>query len=459
MCENAVRSTDVRRYAVRDILVGNEAAVTDLDQRERVGAPGDRRSRPVALAIGVFAVLVVALTVVAAYAAPYVIHPRAGAHLDGPGWLDAWMQYDSNWYYGIATVGYSYTPGQQSPIAFFPTYPMIVRGVASLIGGDAQIAGTIVTVLAGAAAAALFALWTSARLSPRATRTSVLLLLLYPYTFFIVATMYADAVFLLTVIGAFVLLERGHPWLAGLVGALATAGRPVGIAVAVGLVVRMLELRVQARAGADCAEDGTGDSGRGSTGNAAQGADGQVAPVRFLDLVAAVRHLRLRDVGVAVSALGFVGWCTYLWVSFGDPLAFLAAEASPGWDQGSGPRTWFKAAFVGQLLRGPVDLKLTLGIQALFCLGAVLLLRRVWQRFGWGYLAFCVVVLAIPLLGTKDFMGTGRYLLAAFPVIAAAGELLASSRHGRWLRPLVFTVFAVGLVVGTSLYARGYEVS
>ena len=82
-----------------------------------------------------------------------------------------------------------------------------------------------------------------------------------------------------------------------------------------------------------------------------------------------------------------------------------------------------------------------------------------WQRFGWGYLAFCAVVLAIPLLGTKDFMGTGRYLLAAFPVIAAAGDLLSSSAHRRWLRPLVLSAFAIGLLVGTSLYARGYEVS
>jgi hypothetical protein len=431
--QNAVRPQRVRRYAVRDILVGNEAAVTDLDQRERVDVPRSRPSRPVALALSLFAVLVVTLTLVVAYASSYVIHPRSGAHLDGPGWLDAWMQYDSNWYYGIATVGYSYVPGQQSSIAFFPTYPMLVRGVSVLTGGDVQIAGSLVTVLAGAAAAALFALWASSRLSAAGTRTSVLLLLLYPYTFFLVATMYADAVFLLTVIGAFVLLERGHPWLAGLVGALATAGRPVGIAVAVGLVVRLLEIRAQGRVG----------GGR----------------VGARDVLGSLRHLRLRDVGVAVSALGFVGWCAYLWVTFGDPLAFLAAEAAPGWDQGSGPRTWFKAAFVGQLLHGPVDLKLTLGIQALFCLAAVLLLRRVWQRFGWGYLAFCLVVLAIPLLGTKDFMGTGRYLLAAFPVMAAAGDLLASSRHRRWLQPLVLAVFAVGLLVGTSLYARGYEVS
>jgi len=419
--------------------------VTDLQRRVDVPAPSAGPRRAAAIAVGLFATLLVVLTAVVAAVAPSA-DPRPGmAYLQGPTWLDGWFQFDSGWYYAIAQNGYSYVPGQQSSIAFFPTYPMVVRAVGAVIG-DMQVAGTIVTILAGAGAAALFALWTSQRLSRSATRTSVLLLLLYPYAFFLVATMYADAVFLLTVIGAFVLLERGHPWLAGLVGALATAGRPVGIAVAVGLVVRLLEIRAEQRAVAATAA-GTTPSPRGAD------------RVGLGDLVTSVRRLRLGDVGVLVSALGFVGWCTYLYLSFGNPLAFVAAEASPGWDQGSGPRTWFKIAYLGQLLRGPVDLKLTLTVQALFCLAAVLLLRRVWRRFGWGYLAFCAVVLAIPLIGTKDFMGTGRYLIAAFPVVAAAGDALSSSPHVRWLRPLVLSVFAVGLLLGTALYARGYEVS
>ena len=74
------------------------------------------------------------------------------------------------------------------------------------------------------------------------------MLLLYPYAFYLYGAMYGDSLFLLTAIGSFVLLERRHYWLAGLVGALATAGRPVGVAVAVGLVVRMLEMLAEQRA-------------------------------------------------------------------------------------------------------------------------------------------------------------------------------------------------------------------
>jgi len=68
------------------------------------------------------------------------------------------------------------------------------------------------------------------------------------------------------------------------------------------------------------------------------------------------------------------------------------------------------------------------------------------------------VVLAIPLLGTKDFMGTGRYVLVAFPVVAAAGDFLAT-RAPTWLRVTVLAVLGVGLMVATAFYARGVEVS
>jgi hypothetical protein len=88
----------------------------------------------------------------------------------------------------------------------------------------------------------------------------------------------------------------------------------------------------------------------------------------------------------------------------------------------------------------------------------VLLVRRVWLRFGWGYTAYTVVVLLIPLLGTKDFMGTGRYVLVAFPVMAAAGDFLAGLRH-RWIRVAVLTTCGILLFVLTYFYGRSVEVS
>lgn len=380
---------------------------------------------------------------------------RADPELTGPAWLDGWYQYDAGWYLGIVRDGYSYTPGQQSPVAFFPAYPLGVRGLGEVLG-DHQVAGQLLSVLCGLVAVVLFALWARHRLARRSALLAVAVLLLYPYAFFLYGPMYADALFLLSAVGAFVLLEKRWYLAAGLVGAVATAGRPVGVAVAVGLVVRTLEMLAEDRRArrADVLDDATVADGPGA------GDDTTVVRTwpGWRDVVAAVRDVRPRHALVLVSGLGLAAWMTYLWVAFDEPLAFVEVESAPGWNQGVGPRTWLKVAFLGTLAKGPYDVALLLTLQALACACAVLLLRRVQRLFGWGYTAYAAVVLLIPILGTKDFMGTGRYVLVAFPVLAAAGDLLATSRR-RWVAPVVLTACGALLAVLTFLFARGVAVS
>ena len=169
---------------------------------------------------------------------------------------------------------------------------------------------------------------------------------------------------------------------------------------------------------------------------------------------------RPADYGVLISVLGFAGWCVYLWVTFGDPLAFVVAESAPGWYQGVGPRTWFKSSSSGHCCRAARRCDL-LAVQAILCLCAVLLLPPgvATVRVGLPGVTRSSSS-AIPLIGTKDFMGTGRYVLAAFPVIAAAGDFLASVRHTVGLRPVVLALCAVGSwFVLTFSTAGRYEIS
>jgi hypothetical protein len=413
-------------------------------------------------ALGAF-VLMTLLTTVIATITYQAVGPNPGhEYLDGPSWLDAWFQGDAGWYYLIAEHGYSYVPGAQSTIAFFPSYPLLVRGAGGLLGGDYSTAAGLVTLFCAAGVVMLFADWVRSRVAPRTAVFSVALLLLYPYSFFLYGSGYGDASFLLTVLGSFALLERRHYLLAGLVGAVATAGRPVGIAIVVGLVVRAVELLAQDRA---VRRESAVLVGRTTDTAPSGGAPVDVVPVErdgpapFRELLLAVRFVRWREAALVLSVTGLVSWMVYLGVRFGDPLAFSTVQGAPGWDQGGGPRTWFKVPFIGAFYFGRWhDVVLTLP-QALTCLAAVLLLRTVWRRFGWGYLAYTVVSLAIPILGTKDFMGFGRYVLDAYPVLAAAAVVLTDARRPRWLTPLVLTVLAVGLAVATVAYVNGVEVS
>jgi hypothetical protein len=412
-------------------------------------------------ALGAF-VLMAALTTAIAGSVFRAVGPSSDhSYLDGPGWLDALFQGDSGWYHLIAQDGYFYVPGQQSPIAFFPAYPLLVDGFGQLLGGDYSTAAGVLTLLCAAGAVVLFADWVRSRLAPRAAVVAVAVLLLYPYSLFLYGSGYSDALFLLTALGSFALLERRLYLLAGLVGAVATAGRPVGVAVAVGLVVRAAELLAEDRAARREAGVLVGSAGPGVLAGELPGGAPvrRDAPVPFRSLVEAVGLLRRREAALLVSGAGLVAWMVYLGVRFGDPLAFATVQGSPGWEQSGGPRTWFKVAFLGELYYRDWDTLVLLVPQALACLAAVALVPVVWRRFGWGVTAYTVVSLAIPIIGTKDFMGTGRYVLAAYPVLAAAAVVLTADRRPRWLAPIVLAVLFGGLCIGTVAYVNGVEVS
>lgn len=326
--------------------------------------------------------------------------------------LGGWLWFDGTWYVDIAQHGYFYTPGEQSSVAFFPAYPVTVRAASELFVDEA-FSAIFVTAVCGLLVALLFWRWSRDRLPPNARRTALALLLVYPYAWFLYGAGYADALFLAATLGAFVLVERDRPISAGLLGAVATAARPVGAAVIIGLAVVTVTRR------------------------RSQG-----------------QRLRLQDGGVLLSATGVVTWCTYLAVRFGNPFAFASVQAAPGWDQAPGPRTWFKLELFNQLLHDDPSYSLRLGAQAALAVLFLALVPLVVRRFGWGYGVYVAVVIGIPFVGSGDFQGMGRYLLASFPTFAAVGAVLAE--RPRWITRAVTATSFVLLLALTSLFARGY---
>ncbi|MEI7850177.1 MAG: mannosyltransferase family protein, partial [Chloroflexota bacterium] len=66
---------------------------------------------------------------------------------DSP-FLSMWTKWDSQYYVDIATNGYWFRPEQQSNVAFFPVYPLLMRLVGSLVQGNVILAGFIISNLA-----------------------------------------------------------------------------------------------------------------------------------------------------------------------------------------------------------------------------------------------------------------------------------------------------------------------
>jgi hypothetical protein len=392
--------------------------------------PGPATWHAVAAFLAVAAVLFVVMAALAPRL-PEASGLRLAPAFTGPDWLAGWAQWDSGWYHRIAADGYSYAAGQQSTVAFFPAYPLAVRA-AGVVMADPYLAGLAVTLLSGVAVAALFAVWARRRLPPEAAWTALLAYLLFPYAFFLYGVVYADALFVAAVLGAFLLLDDDHPVLAGLVGAVATAARPVGVVLVVGLVVRALERR-------------------GALGQAPGGTGPGPRRRPAVDW----RRLRPADAGVLLSLLGLGAWCAYLWARFDDPFAFASAQGA--WDQGAGPATWLKFQFFEDItdLRSPGAWLLYIAHPVL-TVAATCLLPRVFRRFGPGYGTYATLLIALSAFSTKNFFGMARYLLAAFPCFAALGEVL-HERPG--LRRLYIPAGGVGLVALTAIFGTGYYLS
>lgn len=367
------------------------------------------------------------------------------ASYPGSSIVGGWFRFDGNWYALIATRGYWLDSiDVQGPVAYFPAYPSILWALHALTGVSVKLLGTLVTIACGAGALVAIFRWMNDRLTDRVARVAFITLLVYPYVFYLFGAVYGDALFLLAAVGAFLLLERDHAVLAGLAGAVATATRPVGIALVIGLVAVALWRR-----------------------HAVERRAGQRVPRLMW------RRLRPGDAGVLLSAGGLLGYMTYLGVRFGHPFAFDEVQRAQGWDQGSGPRTWFKVTWFQQMKNLPrwtwdwlqhgdaatfekVQYAVTVIVQGSLVLGFCVVAWFVWKRLGWGYGLYCFSMLAIALIGTKDFQGTGRYLLALFPCFAVLGQVLAGRARLRWGWWIASGAL---LAVWAFAFGRGYYVA
>jgi hypothetical protein len=252
-------------------------------------------------------------------------------------------------------------------------------------------------------------------MSPGAANAAVVAMALYPFSWFLYGAAYSDALYLALAIGAFLLLEDDRLWWAAAVGAVATATRPTGITLVIGLVAVSLD-----RAGQD--------------------------------------RLRGRRVGIAAASLVGLGlWCAWLWARFHNALAFVETEGAPGWNQPAGVSTWLKLDLFDKLGRLPPPEIIAVVLQIVMVVVFVALLPAVRRRFGRGYAIYAIAAIAVPAISTGDFLGMGRYLLAAFPVFAAVGAASRSMPARR-----INGVGAVSislLVAGTALFSAGYLVS
>ncbi len=169
----------------------------------------------------------------------------------GPSVWSRLLAWDGDWFVRVATQGYphgySYDAADRmvgNGLAFFPAYPLLIRGLWRL-GIPADTAALIVSWVAGLLAAALLFLLGTALADRRVGLALVVLFAAQPMSV-VLSMAYSESLFSLLVIGMFYAAYRRAFLVAGLLGLGAGLTRPTGLAAAAGLAVAAV-LAIRAR--------------------------------------------------------------------------------------------------------------------------------------------------------------------------------------------------------------------
>ena len=319
---------------------------------------------------------------------------------------DAWMQWDSEHYQAIAVDGYAYygtDDRRYSNIAFFPLYPLLVRVLLPLTGGDAAVAALLVAHLAMIAASVVLYDLVCHDFGHLAAYRTLLMLLLFPTSFFFVAG-YSESLALVLAAASVWAMRRERWWLAGLAGMLLTLARLPGIAIAPVLAVSYLHQR----------------------------------------------RWRWRAVGPDVLAallplLGLALFMLYQWWRFETPFAFLLAQER--WNNGMMPPWHMPAQIIDDIRHSPdwEMASLRLVVWAMFIGLTILALRRLPLSY-----SLTAMLLLLPPYLANQTGSLIRHVLIAFPAFVALAVL-----GGRlWVRWLAISIMLPLLVMLTLLFVN-----
>jgi hypothetical protein len=342
--------------------------------------------------------------------------PGWRAHpLPDPGWQNAFTsfeRFDALWFLRIASTGYRIGDGSA---AFFPLYPLAIRAVSWVVGGHPFGASLLVSNAAIACGLCVVYALTASERSIATARRTVLLVALFPTSFFFFAP-YSESLFLLLAATTY-WAARSRRWAAaGAAGALAAVTRNVGIMLAPALVVEAFHQRAE---------------GRGSV---------------------------LPGLGAAVAVgLGTLAYLAYWWAKVGDWLAPVDQQANwqrtfswPWATLVDGTRDAFRylgAANGGYWLIDWLIVVPVVGASVF----ALLRYRPSYSVYLWGGL---VIPLSF-VFADRPLMSMPRFVLPLFPAFWALAELTE-----RWRIPerAVAAVGAAGLGLLVVLFVNWYYI-
>ncbi len=306
----------------------------------------------------------------------------AGAPVNAaPPWDKALSNWDTGWYLSIVEGGYDRDLTDQANVAFFPVYPLLVRGISAL-GPSPVTAGVVLSLACFLAALFVLRRLLLTRFPPETASNALLLTAFWPFSFFF-ALVYTESLFLLLAAAAFYCAGKERWWAAAACAGVASGTRVVGLFLATAVVLSFFQKE-------------------------------EWSPTpRYL----------AKSAGLAlVGFSGLLAFMGYLWAHTGSALAFVQVQRFwPYRGEGVAGLSRIPEVLTGRPVASYEYFEIVVALipLALFLgLSIFVLLRR---DAAWG--AFSLLTLVAPL-PTGSLTSTNRYVLVLFPCFAALAELL-----------------------------------
>lgn len=325
--------------------------------------------------------------------------------------------FDGVHYLSISGNGYLHTGMVQ---AFFPMYPFLMRS-AYFFMGNYLLSGIFVSHFFALFSFFAFYYLVKMEYNKRIAFNSLLFFAVFVSSFYL-RSLYSESLFLTLILTSLIAAKKKYYVVAGLLGALASATRVVGIF---------------------------------------------IWPSLLLLVFLQDRHKIQNYLAVSISALGLLGYMLYLQNHFGDPLYFFHMQeyfgASRQTQLVSYPRVVFRYLKIFWTVR-PIDWKYYAYVQE-FVLSIVALFGLImasWQtlkrriKMNWAYLVFAWGIYILPTL-TGNFSSMPRYLLVCFPLFVYLA-IFFDKKHPL-LKFFYLTISLIFLIINLILFTQGYWVA
>lgn len=321
--------------------------------------------------------------------------------------LFSWANFDGEHYLSIAIFGYKYLEQ-----AFFPVYPILMSFFSdSLV--NLTLVGLIVSNVSFVLS--LIFLWELIRIdfSKRIAYLTVILLLIFPTSFYFGAV-YNESLFLLLTVLSFYSARKGKWFMAGTFGLVASATRVFGILLLPALLIEAWQQKAISRA-----------------------------------------------YWVLLIPLGLGAYMWYLQATVGDPIAFYNFQTLVGEQHQKGivalPQVYFRyfKMLATTSIQNPIFQTLVLE----FFVGLVFFLLPVYgyfKKIRLSYLVYAMLGFLAPSI-QGSFSSAPRYVLILFPSFLAAA--LWFTNLPKLFRMIFLVLSLLVLAVETSLFLRGYWIA